>query len=152
MFAAVTLREIINEMAEVGNNHTAFLNRKTGELFTMNHQQRTLLENAMASHDLSDGQHQVREAMDAGDLLELPSSYEHREFATIERFCDSVHEPKHKKKLLKAIRGKNAVTSFRRVIGKLGIEQQWTGFRNRRLEQIAVDWLNDNDIRFDKAA
>ncbi len=152
MFAAVTLREIINEMAEVGKNHTAFLNRKTGEFITMNDQQRTLLENAMPSHDLSDGQHQIREAMDAGDLLELPSSYEHREFATIERFCDSVHDPKHKKKLLKAIRGKNAVTTFRSLIGKLGIVQQWTGFRNRQLEQIAVDWLNNNDIRFDKAA
>ena len=152
MFAAVTLREIINEMAEVGPNHTAFLNRKTGELFTMNDQQRLLLENAMESHDLSDGQHQVREAMDAGDLLELPSSYEHREFSTIEQFCDSVHEPKHKKKLLKAIRTKQAVTSFRQVIRKLGIEQQWIGFRNRQLEQIAIDWLNNNDIRFNRAA
>ncbi len=152
MFAAVSLREIVNEMAEVGLNHTAFLNRKTGELLTMNDQQRALLENAMASHDLSDGQHQVREAMDAGDLLELPSTCEHREFSTIERFCDSVHDAKHKKKLLKTIRGKQAVTSFRKIIRRLGIEQQWTGFRNHRLEQIAIDWLNSNDIRFDKAA
>ena len=152
MFAAVTLREIINEMAEIGDNHTAFLNRKTGELFTMNEQQRTLLENAMETHDLSEGQHQVRDAMDAGDLLELPAAYEHREFSTIEQFCDSINDAKQKKKLLKAIRSKQAVTSFRRVIHKLGIEQQWIGFRNVQLEQIAIDWLNDNDIRFDKAA
>ncbi len=150
--AAVSLREIINEMAEVGSNHTAFLNRKTGELFTMNDQQRALIENAMASHELSDGQHLVREAMDAGDLVELPSTFEHREFSTIEQFCDSVHDAKHKKKLLKAIRGKTAVASFRKIIRKLGIEQQWTGFRNNQLEQIAIDWLNSNDIRFDKAA
>ena len=150
--AAVSLREIINEMAEVGDNHTAFLNRKTGELFTMNEHQRALFENAMASHDLSDGQHKVREAMDAGDLVELPSTFEHREFSTIEQFCDSVHDAKHKKKLLKAIRGKTAVASFRKIIRKLGIEQQWTGFRNHQLEQIAIDWLNSNDIRFDKAA
>ncbi len=150
--AAVSLREIINEMAEVGSNHTAFLNRKTGELFTMNDQQRALFENAMASHDLSDGQHKVREAMDAGDLVELPSTFEHREFSTIEQFCDSVHDAKHKKKLLKAIRGKTAVASFRKIIRRLGIEQQWTGFRNHQLEQIAIDWLNSNDIRFDKAA
>ena len=152
MSVAVTLREIINEMAEVGDNHTAFLNRKTGELITMNDQQRALLENALESHDLSDGQHQVRDAMDAGDLLELPAAYEHREFSTIEQFCDSINDAKHKKKLLKAIRGKKAVTSFRRVIHKLGIEQQWIGFRNVQLEQIAIDWLNNNDIRFDNAA
>ncbi len=152
MSAAVTLREIINEMAEIGDNHTAFLNRKTGELFTMNEQQRTLLENAMETHDLSEGQHQVRDAMDAGDLLELPAAYEHREFSTIEQFCDSVHDAKHKKKLLKAIRSKQAVTSFRKIIRRLGIEQQWICFRNVQLEQIAIDWLNNNDIRFDKAA
>lgn len=150
--AAISLREIINEMAEVSDNHTAFLNRKTGELFTMNDQQRALFENAMASQELSDGQHKVREAMAAGDLVELPSSFEHREFSTIEQFCDSLHDAKHKKKLLKAIRGKTAVASFRKIIRRLGIEQQWTGFRNHQLEQIAIDWLNSNDIRFDKAA
>ncbi len=152
MAVVVSLVEMISEMAELVDNHTAFLNRKTGELLTMNDQQRALFENSQPVHDLSDGQHAVREAMERGELLELPSKFEHHEFSIVERFCESINEPRHKRKLKKAIRGKRAFRDFRKVIGKLGIVQRWIGFRNRELEELAVDWLDRNDIAFNKAA
>ena len=39
MSNAVSLRELVNEMTETSERHTAFLNRKTGELLTLNEQQ-----------------------------------------------------------------------------------------------------------------
>ncbi len=152
MAVVVSLVEMINEMAEVVDNHTAFLNRRTGEVLTMNDQQRALLENSQPVHDLSDGQHAVREAMECGDLLELPSKFEHHEFSIVERFCESIKEPRYRKKLLKAIHGKRAFRQFQKVMGKLGIQERWIGFRNRELEELAVAWLEQNDIEYKKAA
>ena len=152
MAVVVSLVEMISEMAEVMDNHTAFLNRTTGELLTMNDQQRALFENSQPVHDLSDGQHAVREAMESGDLLELPSKFEHHEYSIVERFCESINEPRHKRKLKKAVRGKRAFRDFQKVLGKLGIQERWIGFRNRELEELAVDWLDRNDIAYKKAA
>ncbi len=152
MAVVVSLVEMISEMAEVVDNHTAFLNRKTGELLTMNDQQRALFENSQQVHDLAEGQHAVREAMESGDLLELPSKFEHHEYSIVERFCESINEPRQKRKLLKAIRGKRAFRDFQKVLGKLGIEQRWLGFRNRELEELAVAWLDQNEIAYNKAA
>ncbi len=152
MAVVVSLVEMISEMAEIVDNHTAFLNRKTGEVLTMNDQKRALLENSQPVHDLSEGQHAVREAMESGDLLELPSKFEHHEYSIVERFCQSINEPRQKKKLLKAIRSKRAFRDFQKVIGKLGIQERWIGFRNRELEELAVDWLDRNDIAYKKAA
>ena len=152
MAVVVSLVEMISEMAEVMDNHTAFLNRTTGELLTMNDQQRALFENSQPVHDLSDGQHAVREAMESGDLLELPSKFEHHEYSIVERFCESINEPRHKRKLKKAVRGKRAFRDFQKVLGKLGIQERWIGFRNRELEELAVDWLDRNEIAYKKAA
>jgi hypothetical protein len=152
MTVVVSLAEMISEMAEIVDNHTAFLNRKTGEVLTMNDQQRALFENSQPVHDLSDGQHAVREAMESGDLLELPSKFEHHEFSIVERFCESINEPRQQKKLLKAIRGKRAFRDFQKVIGKLGLTERWIGFRNRELEELAVAWLDENEIQYKKAA
>ena len=128
------------------------MNRRTGELLTMNDQQRALIENSQPVHDLSDGQHSVREAMESGDLLELPSKFEHHEYSILERFCESVTESKHRKKLLKAIRGKRAFRDFEKVLRKLGMRDRWVGFRNRELEGLAVDWLDRHEIEYKKAA
>jgi hypothetical protein len=152
MTVVVSLAEMISEMAEVVDNHTAFLNRKTGEVLTMNDQQRVLFENSQPVHELTEDQHVVREAMESGDLLELPSKFEHHEFSIVERFCESINEPRQQKKLLKAIRGKRAFRDFQKVIGKLGITERWIGFRNRELEELAVAWLNENEIQYNKAA
>ncbi len=152
MAVVVSLVEMISEMAEIVDNHTAFLNRKTGELLTMNDQQRALFENSQQVHDLAEGQHAVREAMESGDLLELPSKFEHHEYSIVERFCESINEPRQKRKLLKAIRGKRAFRDFQKVLGKLGIGQRWLGFRDRGLEGLAVAWLDQNEIAYNKAA
>ena len=152
MSVVVSLREIISEMAEVTDRQTAFLNRRTGELVTIDDQQRILFENSQPIHELSQGQHLIREAMESGDLLELPNSFEHHEYSIVERFCETVTDPGPKKKLTKAIQGKQAFRDFQRIVAKFGLTDRWTGFRNRELEAIATDWLDRHEIKYDMAA
>ena len=152
MSVVVSLREIINEMAEKADDQTAFLNRKTGELVTIDERRRSLFENSQPIHELSEGEHLIREAMEAGDLLELPNSFEHHEYTIIERFCQTVNDPVHRKKLTKAIKGKRAFRDFQTLVRKLGLRERWVGFRNRELEAIATRWLDRNEIAYDAAA
>ena len=152
MSVVVSLREIINEMAEVADRQTAFLNRRTGELVTIDDQQRILFENSQPIHELSQGQHLIREAMESGDLLELPNSFEHHEYSMLERFCEAVSEPRHKRKLTKAIQGKRAFRDFQKTVAKLGLQERWIGFRNCELEAIATRWLDRHEITYDLAA
>jgi hypothetical protein len=152
MSVMVSLRDVINEMAEVGDDQTAYLNRRTGEPLTLSDEQRYVMENGHPAADLSDGQRQLREAHESGDLLELPAAFEHHLYSIVERFCQSVRDPDHRAELLRAIRSKRALRDFNEALRRLGIQQQWIGFRNRGLEEIAIHWLDANGIAYNRAA
>jgi len=147
----VSLRDVVNEMAETSDDQTAFLNRRTGELISLTDEQRYLLENGRAA-DAPEVQRELREVLQAGDLLELPSSFEHHEYSIVEQFCRSIKDPDHQEQLLAAIRGKRAFRDFKAIIATLGLEGAWMHFRNRAYEGIAIAWLQQNDIAYDQAA
>jgi hypothetical protein len=147
----VSLRDVVNEMAETSDEQTAFLNRRTGELITLTDEQRYVLENARAA-DAPECQRELRQVLQAGDLLELPSPFEHHEYTIVEQFCRSIKDPDHQEQLLAAIRGKRAFRDFKAIIATLGLEGAWTHFRNQAYEAIALAWLQQNDIAYDQAA
>ena len=103
-------------------------------------------------HDLSDGQHAVREAMESGDLLELPHKFEHQEYSIVEQFCRTIKDPEQRDALFAAIRGKRAFRDFSAAVKRLGLEQRWHGFRNHAFEEIAAAFLEKNGIAFKRAA
>jgi hypothetical protein len=151
MSFVVSIRDVVNEMAETGDDQTSFLNRRTGELISLTDEQRYVLENGRAA-DAPECQRELREVLQAGDLLELPSSFEHHEYSIVEQFCHSIKDPDQQEQLLAAIHGKRAFRDFKVTIATLGLEAAWVRFRNRAYEEIAVAWLQQNDIAFDQAA
>jgi hypothetical protein len=152
MSNAVSLREIINEMAELGERHVAFLNRRTGELLTLNEQQRLIMENGPGQSAAPDWHRELVEGLRSGDIVELPGAFEQKQFTIIERFCATIKDVTRREKLLKAIRGRRAFDGFHQAIRRLDLEEQWIGFRNRSFEALAIDWLEKNNIAYDRAA
>ncbi len=148
----ISLRDIVHEMAEIGENHHAFLDKESGELITMNDQQLTAIESPPEGEAIEDWQHRFKKRRETGEIVELPGKFEHKEFSLVERFCETIREKKQQDKLHKAIRGKRAFRDFQTTIGKLGLEDRWIGFRNRALEEIALRWLQEHDIVIDQAA
>ncbi len=151
MSFVVSLRDVINEMAETGDDQTAFLNRRTGELISLTDEQRYVLENGRAA-DAPECQRELQKVLQTGDLLELPSSFEHHEYSVVEQFCHSIKDPDHQEQLLAAIRGKRAFRDFKAIIASLGLDGAWAHFRNRAFEELAVAWLQQNEIAYDQAA
>ena len=147
----VSLRDVINEMADIGDDQTAFLNRRTGELVSLTDEQRYVLENGRAA-DAPECQRDLQKVLQTGDLLELPSSFEHHEYSVVEQFCHSIKDPDHQERLLAAIHGKRAFRDFKAIIASLGLDGAWAHFRNRAYEELAVAWLQQNEIAYDQAA
>ena len=151
MSFVVSLRDVINEMADTGDDQTAFLNRRTGELISLTDEQRYVLENGRAA-DAPECQRELRKVLQTGDLLELPSSFEHHEYSVVEQFCHSIKDPDHQERLLAAIHGKRAFRDFKAIIASLGLDGAWAHFRNRAYEELAIAWLQQNQIAYDQAA
>ena len=149
MSVVVSVADIVHEMVETDVEHSTFLNRTTGELYTLSEEQRAIMENGHPGDDLTDWERQVCDSAHRGELVELPSKFEHQEYSIVERFCYSVQDPRHRDQLLKAIRGKRAFRDFNSIIGKLGRKQEWCDFRDRAFEAIAVSWLEKHQIPHD---
>ena len=150
---SVSLREIVNEMVEVADDETAYLNYETGELITLTDSERSALEEVGSSNDLvrrfGERLPEVREMIGAGHLLELPTRFDAREYSIRERFCNQISDSDRREMLLTAIRGPSAFRAFDKTIDTLGIRQQWHRARDEAFAALAIDWLESHGIGFD---
>ena len=145
MSVIVSLAEVVSEMVEISDRHTAFLNRRTGEVVSLTEQQRDVLDNGDAA---SERERELKGLVEAGDLLELPTKFENHEYSIVERFCQSVGDPDRKDELLQAIRGRRAFREFHNLVRRLDLEPAWSGFRERAFREIAVHWLQEHGIAY----
>ena len=150
MSITVSLREVVDEMEMLSDERSTFLNRKTGELISFSEEERDTLE--ADPETLADWQREdlpkLREIDESGDYLELPTSFDTHEYSIMERFCQGIEDDQQREDLLNAIRGPGAFRRFKAAIHRFRIEDDWYRFRRQALERIAVDWLDDQQIRY----
>ena len=148
----VSLQEIMNEMIEINDEQTAYLDRVNGELVTLNEELRLAIEHGTAddTKGVFDAEKfdALKKMFQAGQLLELPTKYETREFSLREEFARQAESPDHGDELLKALRGESAFRSFDELVGRLGLTQVWAGYRDTAFEKIAVGWLEANGVAY----
>ena len=151
----VHLRDVVNEMQVFDDESHAFMNRVTGELFTVTSNELRAVEE---EHDLEEypewQRNSIRKAdeiLDSDDWLQLPSKYEIHEWEIMRDFCYSLADERLSSELLDAIHGSGAFRHFGNTVHYRGIEQDWYRFRQQALEQIARDWLEENEIPYAEA-
>ena len=97
-------------------------------------------------------EHRIRhEMLNSRDYIPLPDKFDIHDWQIMEDFCRSVKDTRTREWLLGLIRGRGAFGRFNAAIRSLGIEQAWSQFHDRALEQIAVEWLEQNEIPFEIA-
>jgi len=152
MKAIVLIKDVVNEMDVLNDEHTAFLNRHTGELVTLSSE-----ELSAAAEDDNIGKYptwqqdmiiKAKEVIDSDDYLPLPSKFDIHEYHIMEAFCCSVMNDEIREGLLDKIRGRGAFSRFKDAIHMKGIEEEWYRFRQEELEKIAIDWLERNQISY----
>ena len=153
MKTIVSIKDVVDEMDALHEEHSTFLNRNTGELVTLSDEELSAAE----EEDIVDYPEwqlemiiKAKEVISSDDYLPLPSKFDIHEYHIMEDFCRSVVDDKIRERLLDKIRGQGAFRRFKDAIRNYGIEEEWYRFRQEELEKIAVDWLEANQIPYTK--
>ncbi|MCI0499814.1 MAG: UPF0158 family protein [Planctomycetales bacterium] len=151
----VSIKDVVNEMDVPSDEHSAFLNRRTGELLTLSTEELSAAEEDDDIDDYPEWQKDMiikaKEVISSDDYLPLPSKFDIHEYHIVEDFCCSVEDDKIRGELLDKIRGRRAFSRFKDAIKSHGLKEEWYRFRQEKLERIAIDWLEGNQISYTKA-
>lgn len=148
----VLLRDVVDELEGLMEGCTAYINRRTGEIYSVSEDDTRLLEDEDDDDDLPEWQREImpkiRDVLESEDWLELPSRFDIHEWAIMEAFSRSMEDSDVRDELLSAIRGSGAFRHFKASIHRLGIHKNWDQYKTKALEQIAADWLDENGIAY----
>jgi len=154
MKAIVSIKDVVKEMDVLSDEHLAFLNRHTGELVTLSNEEISAAEEDDNIDEYPEWQRDMiikaKEVINSDDYLALPNKFEIHEYHIMEQFCYTVEDDKVRGYLLDKIRGRGAFSRFKDAIQMNGIEEEWYRFRQEKLEKIAIDWLEANQISYTK--
>ena len=84
-----------------------------------------------------------------GNFRKLPTQSEVHEWSIKEEFSESVESARIRADLLDAISGKGAFRYFKDTIRRYGIEKDWYAFRTEALRQIAIDWCEEHQLKWE---
>ncbi len=150
----VDLQAVIDEMDVFSDEMTAYVNRKTGELYTATDEEVGLADedDAQLAGWQSEAAAKAREVLESEDFIALPGKFEIHEYSIMERFCLGVADARLRDALLDAIRGRGAFRRFKDLVHREGIIDDWYAFRNAALAEIALDFLDAHGIPYRKSS
>jgi hypothetical protein len=154
MSTPIKLKELIDEMQCQIEEYTQYFNKKTGEFVSVSDDEfRAAEEDEDNENIINIEEDGVQIAVDilenSDDYSELPSKYDIDEYDIMERFCLSIENNKNRNALSNAMKGSGAFGRFKDMIGELGIEDDWYHFKDEEYKKIAIEWCNDNGIKFE---
>ncbi|HSE88785.1 MAG TPA: UPF0158 family protein [Candidatus Binatia bacterium] len=154
MAVIVSLRDVIEQMDQWSDEATVYINRKTGELITLAHEELALAEDPEEAGDAPQWQKDLlpkaQEVLASEDFIPLPSKFEIHEWSIMERFARSLTDPAASDELDAAIHGGGAFRRFKDAVQRLGIADEWYRFREATLEEIAIEFLEAHGIAYQR--
>jgi hypothetical protein len=152
MSLLVSLKAVVAEMDVPGDEFHAYLNKNTGELVAITEEEIEIIESGENVEEFPAWQQEAvrktQEVLNSSEFLALPSKFDINEYRIMERFCLSVEEEELRDRLLYCIQGSGAFRRFKDAIHEYGIADRWYKFRQEALEEIAVEWLESNNIDY----
>ena len=131
----VNLSKIIDGLEMVSNDIDCYYNPERDEIITSNIGEK---ENLTVD--------EIDEVL--CDSIILPTSYEINEYQMMEDFIDTVDNNEIKEELYRVIQGRGAFRRFKDYCIDNDLIDDWYNFRDKRYMKIAIDWCNDNDIKY----
>jgi hypothetical protein len=154
MAVIVSLSDVIEQMELTTDEATAYINRKTGELITLTHEEVALTEDPGEAEAAPQWQKELlpkaREVMASEDYIPLPSKFEIHEWSIMERFARSLTDAAVSDELDAALHGRGAFRRFKDAVHRLGIADEWYRFRDATLEEIAIEFLEAHGIAYQR--
>jgi len=149
----VSLNDIVQEMQIIFDTMSVYFKRSTGEFITVTDE---YIHAAECDESLDDRPEWEQDAIritadvlareDDGDYVPLPSRFDIHEYSVMERFCETVSNPKVANDLFRSITGRGAFRRFKDAIRRHGVEDGWYRFRDEEYKEIAREWCKENGI------
>jgi ribosomal protein S18 acetylase RimI-like enzyme len=144
MERTVLLKDIVDALELASDETSSYVNRTTGEVVTLSHEDLGLAE-AEPNADMPEWQQEVaaeaKRILESDDWLELPTKADIHEWQIMKDFAASWTVASERTAVNDAIHGSGAFRNFKSTIRRLGIEAAWFAYKTAALETIARDWL-----------
>lgn len=139
----VKIRDVVQEMDVVSDEHYPYINKITGELITISQEEIRIVEEGNSVDEYPDWQQeliqQASRVLECDDFLLLPNKFEIHEYSIMESFCYSIGDTDIRNELISQIRGSGAFRRFNDVIYRYELVDNWYYDRLKALEKIAIN-------------
>ena len=82
------------------------------------------------------------------DFIRLPDKFEINEWSIMERFAQSLDNRGLREDLVGTIRGRGAFLRFKSFTMRHGLRDAWHKFRTAALTEMAIEFLEEQQIPF----
>ena len=152
MSLPVRLKDVSEAFELAHDQCSHYLDKRTGEIFLITTEERSAAEEDELVSDYPEWQQdsilKAREILESDDFVELPGQFDIDEYSIMERFGQEYEDRRTSAELLRCIRGRGAFRRFKDTVYELGIQDEWYEFRRQAFEEIAVEWLETNQIPY----
>jgi len=152
MTLPVKLQDVVDALETTSDFHAYFLDRRNGEIEMIPDECWSAAKKDELISEYPEWQREVilkaREIQRTDDFVELPNSFEIDSYEVMKRFCDQYPNRQISERLSDVIKGKGAFRRFKDTVSHLGIQDEWHRFERQSSEDLAVEWLEDNEIPF----
>ena len=143
MDAKVRLSDVRDGMDMQSDEMTTYVHRPTGRVITVSDEDDVEPEELAEARGIL-----ARES----DYLPLPDRFEIDEYRMMERFAAGISDPSARDEVLDMLRGSGAFRRFKDTVRRLGLDEEWYGYRDRAYEQAARDWCEANGLELDPSS
>lgn len=148
----VKLHDVVDALGMTADSISYFLDRRTGEIQMITDEVWSAAENDELISEYPEWQREsilkAREIQSTDHFVELPSHIESNSYEIMERFCHEYPNPQISQRLSGVIKGKGAFRRFNDIIDDLGIRDEWNRFERQSREDLAIEWLEAEEIPF----
>ena len=151
MTVTVKLSEIVEALDSAAEEQAYHLDKRTGEIVLLTDEEIQAADDDDPMSDYPDWQRELilkaREVLlEPQHFLELPDKFDVDEYRMMEDFCLQFEDRDTGKELHRLIKGSGAFRRFKNAIHEKGVADAWYEFKQRALERIAIEWLEENEI------
>lgn len=131
----IDLEKIIEGLEMVDNIADCYYNPEKDEIF---------LSNIGEYEELTEDE--IDELFEKSIIL--PTQYEINEYRIMEDFIEAIENNEIKDNLRGLMQGKGAFRRFKDYCFDVNIIQDWYKFKEERYKQIAIEWCEQNDLKY----
>ncbi len=149
----VKLNDVIEALEEAGEEHSHYLDKRTGEIVLITNEEMEAAEEDELISEYPDWQREsilkAREILNSDEsFVALPDQSDIHEYKIMEDFCLAFENRRAGDDLLRLIKGSGAFRRFKDAIYSKGLEKTWYQFRQMEFERIAIEWLEEEGIPY----